>query len=241
MTDALERVFQNPEQYGCARLPNSLALDGGVAAPGGWLAGKCAVESLFAGCAEVVLDQMTAGDRRLPTLDVYLDAAVSSSAALRLDGGVLTAPDGAHGVLITEDVPAVLPDSNVLLASPVSLVGHLVEAGLALPRAIQALLQAGFAAEEIFWGYSAAPIVLRSSSAASEKAVQGLLSRAGTLVSVWLRCGDEELRAYLKQWDGPGELRLHNLCSGNTYAGGRIDDAALLRCIEASVDELSTT
>jgi hypothetical protein len=234
-SDPLQAVFENPEKFGCAPLGAAL-LDGGIKAPGGWQAGKRAVLSLFSGFAEVNFDHISAGGRMLPTLDVYLDRMLPAAQSIVPDaaGAVGGSGYGFRLVPHAEEEAAVsvgaASDRKLLLAGTSSLVGHLCQAGMVLPQTVQALLDAGFCGEEFFWGFSSLPIVLRRLDA-GETPLQEQVQKAGRLASLWLRGSDEELKAYLENWRGPGELRLHNLLSGNTFIGGRLDEPALTRCL----------
>lgn len=228
--DALQLVFENPGRFGCTVLKEGQVLDAGIDAPGGWMAGRAVVQSLL-GFAEVNFDQMTAGAHMVPTLDVYLDNTVAAARTLDFSGGVISGEGSDYGFVLTDSKNADPADKKVLLAGGASLVGHLFQAGTALPRAVQGLLAAGFCPEEIYWGHSAMPIILRHADAALEAAVQERVQKAGALVSVWARCSDEEMKTYLQSWNGPGELRLHNVLSGNTFIGGKIDEDALLACL----------
>ena len=227
--DAMKDVFAQPTQYGCSLVEGTegRCLDGGVQAPGGWQVGLRAVRTLLSGYAEVSLDHIQAGSRMVPTLDVYLDRTVAATGALKeMDGDVLCAGGSDFAVVIADDVSAPVQTQRTLLASPASLAGHLARAGMALPLAVKGLLDAGFCSEEIYWGHSSMPIVMRRADE-GDAAFQSALRSAGQLVAVWLRCSDEELAAYMDSWRGDGELRLYNLRTGNTFLGGGIDDEAL--------------
>lgn len=230
--NTVDELFALPEKYACAPVPNTggRLLDGGVNAPGGWQAGLLAVKNLLSGYAEVCLDHMQAGDRMVPTLDVYLDRAVAATRALTDDNGVLAAQGTGFALVLADtlDTPAPKEGDRVLVAAPHSLVGHLADAGMALPREVKSLLDAGFCPEEIFWGHSASPIVLWNKAA---------VRKAGQLVGLWLRCGDEELAHYTANWQGDGELRLHNLRTGSTFLAGAVDEEALGRCLVREADK----
>jgi hypothetical protein len=235
-SDPLQTVFENPEKFGCALLGGAALLDGGINAPGGWQAGKRAVLSLFSGFAEVSFDQINAGGRMLPTLDVYLDRMLPAAESIVPDaGGAVGAPGSGYAFRLVPsgEGPGAAPDPagrKLLLAGYSSLVGRLCQAGMILPQTVRELLAAGFCGEEFFWGFSSLPIIVRRLDE-GEKQVQEQVQKAGRLVSLWLRASDEEIKTYLEKWRGPGELRLHNLVSGNTFIGGRIDEEALVRCL----------
>ncbi len=228
--DALDEIFANPEVFGCRfTAPGSGVLDAGVAAPGGWMAGRALVLSLLSGFADVNFGQLAASGQLVPTLDVFLDDAAGAALALAPDG------DGTYGGASSayRFLPAAAPANahNTVLAAPHSMVAHLFEAGTALPREVRGLLAAGFCKEEINWGFSSAPVVLRALDDAAAAAMQARVLGCGQMVSVWLRGADEELRGYLEAWGGPGELRLHNLLSGNTFIGGKLDEEGLAACL----------
>ncbi|GHT93395.1 hypothetical protein FACS1894140_6450 [Spirochaetia bacterium] len=227
-TDALKPVFENPEKFGCIPLGPSV-LDGGIDVPGGWQAGKRLVLSLLSGFADVVFDQIQAGGRMVPTLDVYLDRTVAAAEALVPDDqGVVSA--AGYGFCHSADRVYSYGDLKLVAAGPSSLLAHLYAAGMVLPQTVQGLLSAGFCREEIFWGFSSVPIILRQQGE-GEIPLQEQVHKAGRLVSIWVRGADEEITSYLKGWHGPGELRLHNLRSGNTFVGGKIDEEGLARCL----------
>ncbi len=230
--DALQEVFENPEKFACGRsMQNPCALDAGLHATGGWMAGRALVLTLLSGFADVSFGNMEAGGNLVPTLDVFLDNTVAAAEALRPDeDGAYRGASSPYRFLLAEKAPET--GENLMVAAPQSLVAHLFAAGIALPREVQNLLGAGFCKEEISWGFSSMPIILRSKDAAAEAALQAQVQKAGQLVSVWLRGADEELKEYLTKRDGNGELRLHNLLTGNTFVGGKVDETALARLLK---------
>ncbi|MEL7608337.1 MAG: methenyltetrahydromethanopterin cyclohydrolase [Bacillota bacterium] len=220
--DRFHKMVEYSPANACAahRRKDGIALDAGVAEPGGWTAAKLLIEGLIGGRGQVNFGDMEFGPDRLPTLELFLDDPVMAyqNAYQEKDGLFgIQGEDASYalGLGICDRIDAALPGGNFVLASSTSILGSVFAASRAIPLAIGMLLKGGVRPEEIQWAWGVCPLPILCDD---ENEMQKRMDRAlkeDSVVSVWVRGEDEALQKLLNAYDG-GCVRIHNLKTAKT-------------------------
>ena len=223
-----QEILDCPIKFGCTITKNKL-IDAGVEDIGGWHVGKKIVQGLVGGLGEVTFDQMKIGEFTIATIDLFLDKPVQSTRGSFLNNvnGIIGADDSDFGFAISENLQ-LQSTKHIFVASSTSLVASIYNGAKALPLLVNRVLAAGIDAERIMWGFGTAPVILFSEDANKAIDIQNFVLAKGAIASLWIKGTDDELIAIAKVAIDCGEIRLHNILSGNTFIGGKVDEAAML-------------
>ena len=200
----------NTEAIDCRihKTKQGMIVDAGVEAAGGWQAGSFLLQTLICGLGDVVYDKIDFEGIVLPTVCMYLDnPALVAENYLRHDL-----------YLCTEELPE---EGNFVTAGASSIVHHIFEAGSPALTLTKNLMDAGVEAENILWGFSSTVLLFKGKDPEGAAIDREMMLEKGCAVSIWLNAKDDFCKEFLKDHTH-GEIRLHNLRTGNTFVSGRM-------------------
>ncbi|NLC40137.1 MAG: hypothetical protein GX763_04365, partial [Clostridiaceae bacterium] len=168
-------------------------------------------------------------DGSVPTIDCYLDQPLAAAQAYKRS----EESDPALWLIEQHELAEAKQrfsevKKSVFLASPLSLTARIFQAGGVLIKVIEDIAADYSLTEEAFlWAWGSAPLLIQSDDAKKEAVLQAQANDSAAISSLWLRCTDEVATSICNAWAGPGELRLHNVSSGNTFAAGSVNEELL--------------
>ena len=222
-----------------ASIKNDNLIDIGVKAPGGWSAGKELIHLFMDNMGYVNFGEISLKGFSLPTVDTYFDnpADVSLAAMLnekKIDGYTVIGPEnwGENNFCYfeTSEIPADLSKKTgetVIVASPLSLVSAILNSALVVPLAVEKLVNLGLNLDQLEWAWGTCPLATIGEQQDLVAKRKKAVLEYGGIASIWLRSEDKLLQKITSNWEGLGEIRLHNLVSAKTFIGGRLDEEAL--------------
>jgi hypothetical protein len=236
---SLSELIQTPSAYECETITENgngfCLIDAGIKARGGFRAGLLALSALYSGYGYADYGRLEAGGSYVPTVDTYLDHSVEASRSFfYTDGRGVRGADKTIGLRLirASDDPAGsfnLAMRHEIVFSPGSFLHHVLRAAGVLVYVVRDLVlnEKGFSEDSVLWAWGKAPFVLRQKDENALRSYQDEALYAGAVSAVWLRAEDNALRSFAADWNGPGEIRLHNVQSGNTFIGGLFDSERL--------------
>ncbi|MEL7609328.1 MAG: methenyltetrahydromethanopterin cyclohydrolase [Bacillota bacterium] len=222
--DWFNRLIEKRIPCGCvcvAQADGAIAVDAGVNCPGGWRAGRYLLNMLIADLGEVVLESMTIGAQTLPMIALYLD---HPAAVFRhyLHG------EEDYSYQRAQAMPVGSLTKNSVIAAHNSLVDYIYTAGKALPLLIEFAYNNGLDPECMHWGYGRTPILYKGRTEEETERDKDVMRACGSIAGLWVKSEDDRLRKICRAWNGLGQIRLHNILSGNTFVAGSVDEDQLL-------------
>lgn len=228
--DWFNKLIEKRIPCGCVCVPQAggaIAVDAGIDCPGGWRAGKYLLHMLIADLGEVVLESMTIGAQALPVIALYLD---NPAGVYRhyLYG------EEDYSYRRVQAAPTGNLTKNSVIAAHNSLVDYIYTAGKALPLLAEFAHRSGLEQECIYWGYGRTPILYKGRTEDETERDKTVMQACGSIAGLWVKSEDDRLREICKTWNGLGQIRLHNIFSGNTFVAGSIDEDQLLAHLRQS-------
>lgn len=212
-------------------------IDAGVEAPGGWSAGKAAVEAAINSCGAVSFGDIYIKNYKLPTVDVYYDNTSGIKSTKEFAEDDITLFEAAGFAYIEGET---LPDvkllkqneelqeyKTILTASPVSLTAAILSCCGPVPVWLSKLEASDFKRDEIFWAWSTTVVPVLSDDTGIMKSRKKAAAEYGSVVSFWVRTDDSKIQNFLESVTCSAELRIHNLSSARTFVKGSLDEAKL--------------
>lgn len=237
--EVFDRLNQEPNAIGANNIHHIdkiKILDIGINTIGGWSSAKALIEALIGGLGYLSFGELNIGKLFVPTVDLFLDSPIKvcleslvhewDFAGIKVIGPGNKEEELTFGFIETEEIPTTIDTNlsyNFLVASNKSLVSSVYNSATAIPKVISKLKKLCLPLENIFWAWGTCPLAIMSDDLELMKKRKINVLKYGAVVSIWVRESDNRVEQVVRNWEGLGELRIHNLGSGKTFIGGKTD------------------
>jgi hypothetical protein len=194
-----------------------------------WASAKSLVEALIHRQGEAGFAEMSLGQYKFPTLDIFLD----EPSALRMPeikkdehGERYFFPDENMELGLFSALPPESPVRGGFLAASknTGLVASVFRAYMATVETLAECKALGFSDDEMLWGWSSVLLAPLCDSLSRTLERQNAVKAGGSVISLWLRRDkDDDVKELVRKLSPRGELRLQNLSTGNTFILGAVD------------------
>ena len=220
--NAFAQILKNIPANNCQQIYgyDSVIIDAGVEAPGGFSSAKMLLEGLTGGRGTVDFGRQLIGEEQLPTVELFVDSPVEilKTGFFMADGvtGVKDSDGERYRLAYYESAELKAPacKGNFVVAKPTSLLSAIFHAAAVLPNAVSVVLEGGLKEDDILWAWATAPIAVLSNEE-SVSAKNKSLAAAKAVISIFVRGEDAMLKDVVTNYK-LSSLRLHNLSSSHT-------------------------
>jgi hypothetical protein len=194
-----------------------------------WVSAKSLVEALMNFQGEVNFADMSLGQYKFPTLDIFLDEPSKlGPPEIQNDeyGERYFFPDENMEMGLFSALPPESPVRGGFLAAckNTGLIASVFRAYMVTIETLAECKALGLSEDEIVWGWSSVLLAPLCDDLPLTLERQKAVKAGGSIISLWLRRdNDKDIKELIRKLGPRGELRLQNLSTGNTFILGAVD------------------